>query len=67
MNDDQPDKLSEGASPPSFCPAGIHLSDGGNPPTAGKTAGENVLWGPPLWTSKGAGGVQGSQTPRVWL
>jgi hypothetical protein len=41
MNGEQPDKLSEGAKPPSFCPAGIHLCGGGNPAPQGKTAGDH--------------------------
>jgi len=31
MDDDQADELSEGATPPSFRPAGIHLCGGGDP------------------------------------
>jgi len=43
MNDEKPDKLSEGAQPPSFCPAGIHLAGGGNPPKAGKAVGDHAV------------------------
>ncbi len=38
MNGDQPDKCLSAAS---FCPAGIHLSGGGNPAQQDKTAGNH--------------------------
>ena len=64
MNDDQPDKLSEGRSPEFL--AGRHSSVRRREPAAGGQDGRGPrLGGPDPWPSKGPGGVQGLQAPRL--
>ncbi len=64
MNADQPDKLSEAAArvfvrPAFICPAQGTLR------SRARRQGIHVLGGPAPWTSKGPGGVQGQQAPRL--